>query len=394
MDKDKEYRQLAMSLLGKGTSNLEIDRIISVLNAWEKQISPEAFPIFKYVVSFFRFYSTEKVVNAFQLLNETEQYLSKKEALFLPLRHKDRMETSLPLFTTLGLVLPIDVNRTKMNISSTVLSDIYEKKTQYASADRLIKNKSGNISIKCKLTETIGDLNSTICRLSEEKSKLENKRKNTILQLRNKEKNVSNKNIAKIKKDLEYIKKQIKECESKKKGVLNEYLQSYVSLIQVQNIIIIDDFLCTGTSIKGFMEENLVLLQSLKDVQFLFLFIEATSEGIRNIKDFIKSNNLTNVKIIYGDESINVDSKIALSEFDLNTFHTEECRITSQFALQESDYQCRTAIASFVNSPNSNCRFLNSKGNGSWEPLFEREIRKEVDINHEVLNDVSTIYGG
>ncbi|HEM4990218.1 TPA: phosphoribosyltransferase [Streptococcus suis] len=199
--------------------------------------------------------------------------------------------------------------------------------------------------------------------------------------------------IGNLKVELKKITKKINEYEGKKKGALNEYSHEFASFIQTKNVIIIDDFLCTGTSVKNFLEDNLEDIRRLKDVKFLFLFLEATSIGRDTINSFIADNELVNVKIAYGQDSVNVDNAIQQdTRFDYFTFKIEEEKINENFGLGKSDYQCRTAIATFINSPNSNCRFLNSRGTGKWEPLFERENRREINIDSEALKDVIAIY--
>ena len=394
MDRCPEYKELSEKLLGENASDKEINRICSVLSTWQKQISDDAFPIFKYIVSIFNYYSSEKAATVFKDLDVRLQYLSNDEVLFLPLRTKDRMESSIPLVSMLQLHLSMDISRTNFKDSGSVLRDIYCKKREYAIAYRLSEKGMTNSSLDCSLTQSIMACDRAINALKKQQIELEEYKNNLISKLQAGEPIPKGTNIKKISADIKNLKHKIKNKENEKSVILNVYLLDYVSLIQVKNVVIFDDFLCTGTSVNNFINDNVKYFKELIDVQFLFLFLESTREGKVEVEKTIKMNELSNVRIAFGVEAINVDNEVEKkSQSDLKIFQQEEERIENLFVFEKSKYQCRTAIASFINSPNSNCNFLCSRGNGEWQPLFERKIHPKININHEIINDTIKNYG-
>lgn len=394
MDRCPEYKELSEKLLGENASDEEINRICSVLSTWQKQISEDAFPIFKYIVSIFNYYSSEKAATVFKDLDVRLQYLSKDEILFLPLRTKDRMESSIPLVSMLQLHLSMNISRTNFKDSGSVLRDIYCKKREYAIAYRLSEKGMTDSPLDCSLTRSIMTCDRAIDALKKQQIELEEYKNNLISKLQAGEPIPKGTNIKKISADIRNVKDKIKKKESEKSGILNVYLLDYVSLIQVKNVVIFDDFLCTGTSVNNFINDNVKYLKELSDVQFLFLFLESTSTGKMEVEKTIKMNELFNVRIAFGMEAINVDNEVKKkSQSDLKIFQQEEERIENLFVLEKSKYQCRTAIATFINSPNSNCNFLCGRGNGEWQPLFERKIHPKININHEIINDTIKNYG-
>lgn len=387
MIEGSKFKKISQKILGENSTDKEINRICRVLNSWEKIISREAFPTFEYVASIFNYYSQDKAICAFKKLDEQFKYLSQKHVLFLPLRTKDRMESSIPLFTILKESLPIDQSVTNINNSGSVLKDIYEKKTEYAKASKLIY-EPGNTPLNCSLTRSIHNYNEKISKLKEEITEIEKCQNQLIENFKNKIPTQNN-SLKKLSNRLKEVNRQIRSFESKKSSLLNSYKQNYVSLIQVKNVIIFDDFLCTGTSVNKFINTNIEYIRKLSDVKILFLFIESTSIGKSKVDKTITDKNLKNVEVKSSVQSINVDEKVKEeSEEKFRIFKTEEEKIESEFNLYKSRYGCRTAIASFVNAPNSNCSFLSNKGNGGWLPLFERATHKKVDFDEEVLKDV------
>lgn len=396
MDRCPEYNELSEKLLGENASDKEINRICSVLSTWQKQISEDAFPIFKYIVSIFNYYSSEKAATVFKDLDASLHYLSKDEVLFLPLRTKDRMESSIPLVSMLQLHLSMDINisRTNFKDSGSVLRDIYCKKREFAVAYRLSEKEITDSPLDCSLTRSIMTCDRAIDALKKQQIELEEYKNSLISKLQAGEPIPKGIDIKKISADIKNVKYKIKKKENEKSGILNVYLLDYVSLIQVKNVVIFDDFLCTGTSVNNFINDNVKYLKELSDVQFLFLFLESTSTGKVEVEKTIKMNKLFNVEIASGMEAINVDNEVKKkSQSDFKIFQQEEERIESLFVFEKSKYQCRTAIASFINSPNSNCNFLCSRGNGEWQPLFERKIHPKINVNHEILNDTIKNHG-
>ena len=396
MIENKKFNNLAIKILGKNASEEKIEQISSALKFWEKKISKEAFPIFEYIASIFNFYSLEKATTVFKELDKEFQYLSKEEVLFLPLRTKDRIESSIPLLSILTLNLSMNYNRTNLEHSGNVLKDIYTKKIVYANACKLKEGKEGtdNNLIDCPLTQSILNYAKHIKELKQQQINIKKEREKLISKLQNKTIQDNNNNIKKLTDELKRVTEDINTAKKQQNEVLNKYLLNNVLLIQVKNVIIFDDFLCTGTSVNNFITNNIEFIKQLNDVQFLFLFIEATNVGQDKVEETIEKHKLKNVEIRFGIQSINVDCEVKKQrKLDFELFKQEEERIEKLFGINESSYQCRTAIASFINAPNSNCNFLSNKGNGNWVPLFERNIHQRIDVNQEIINDTVRRYG-
>lgn len=388
-----KYRGLSEKLLGEDTFDKDINRICSVLEDWEKHISKQAFPIFEHIVRKFNYYSSGKAATVFKNLDSKFDYLSKEEVLFLPLRKKDRMESSIPLVSMLQLHLPMNISRTNFKDSGSALRDIYTKKREYSNAFRLAKNVKSDTWLDCALTRSILKFEKDINDLREEQTGYEEDKNDLISKLKAGEPIPKDVNVKTITDKIKLVKKKICNKEREKSGLVNAYLLENVSLIQAKNVVIFDDFLCTGTSVNDFIKENIKYFKKLSDVQFLFLFLESTTIGKKEVEKTIEMNELSNVKIGFEVESVNVDNEIKnISQSAFKIFQQEEDRIESLFDFEESKYQCRTAIASFFNSPNSNCNFLCSRGNGKWHPLFERKIHPTIDVNKEILEDTIKRY--
>lgn len=390
---NSKYKELSEKLLGEDAFDNDINRICLVLEDWEKQISKHAFPIFEHIVRKFNYYSSGKAASVFKKLDSEFHYLSEKEVLFLPLRTEDRMESSVPLVSMLQLHLLMNISRTNFKDSGSALRDIYMKKREFSSAYRLTEAEMPDTWFDCALTRSILKCEKDINDLRQEQIGYEEEKNDLISKLKAGEPIPKDADVKTISDKIKLVKKKICNKGSEKSGLLNAYLLDNVSLIQAKNVVIFDDFLCTGTSVNDFIEENIEYFKKLSDVQFLFLFLESTTIGRRKVEKTIEANKLSNVKIGFEVESINVDHEIEnLSQSDFEIFQQEEDRIESLFDFEESEYQCRTAIASFINSPNSNCNFLCSRGNGKWHPLFERKVHPKINVNQEILEDTIRRY--
>ena len=386
---NEEYLELAKNLIGEPYPQKEINRIIEVISEWEKLISEDAFPIFKYIVAIFKFYSEKRVVDTFIEFNKITEFLNAEEALFVPLRHNSRMETSVPLFAKLTLSLEIPNERTEFNFFDEILPDLLNKKREYVAMIRISEGKLVNNSVLTVLQEKIRSLIEESNQYKFSKTELSLERDELIKKL-NKGKD-DEQELNKIKNKIKSNNKNIDQIDSELNKIFNDYEKKNAKWLQTKNIFVFDDFLCSGSSVESSLNvTNIELIKLLKDVNFYFLFLEATQEGIKRVNEIIQNNELNNVHIWYINESINVKNEIENID-RITTFDEERRILNDKYNLRESEYLCKTAIASFINTPNSNYSFLKDEGNG-WKPLFKREIRKPIPVNKDNLKNLCDFY--
>ena len=311
--------------------------------------------------------------------------------MYIPLRKYERVETAVVLFGHLLVPLKIPNSCTAVSCSKAVLENILSKKQEYAA---LMRMTSGGKHLENEIY--FGSLGNKICsileELSSEKSRLDKlveKKEEKISEVRSRKREYDD-DITSINDSINILRSNIKIKESQINTYINEYRRSYTLPLQTRNIYIFDDFLCTGSSVDEFLRKNSTIIKSLVDVKIHFLFLEATEIGISKITNTIKELTLDNVQFSYGKISLNIDEEVA-NEFPIEILNREEHRLNEEFNLPKGSYECRTAIATYINAPNSNYNFLNCRGHG-WQPLFERENRVSEKINLENLNEVVKVY--
>ena len=386
---NEEYFEIATNLIGEPYPLEEINRIIEVISEWEKLISEEAFPIFKYIIEMFCFYSERRVVNTFMEINEKNSFLNAEEALFVPLRHKSTMETSIPLFAHIALSLKIPNERTEFKYFDEIPTELLNKKREYAT---MIKITEGEILNDADFTGGQNKIKSLMEKLNYYNcSGTELSNNNDELIEKSKKGEDVRKELKKIKKEIKSNEKKIKQTQSEINEIINDYEKKNAKWLQANNIFVFDDFLCSGSSVASSLtDKNIEIINVLKDVNFYFLFLEATQDGVEKVNEIIQNNELNNVDILYLYDSINVKNEI--ENIDKITIFDDEVRfLNDKYNLHESKYNCKTAIASFINTPNSNYSFLKDEGNG-WTPLFKREIRKPVRVNKDNLKNLCNLY--
>lgn len=381
---ESDYTRLVTTLINDDSKFDEIERLNNVVKSWKIQLKNESFPIFKFIIEQFRFYSEKKSIST---IKSIVPFLEDSHAVYVPFRTEKRSQSSIDLFSVLRLSLPLNSNRTEVEKTSSVLKEFSETRLQYL---HLCKGSGGNTS-ESKISSRIKALDAEILETQTMIHKLEAEKK-TIIELFKVPEYISSIQFKhdRIKKQLIEEKKKIKELEGKKNSILNEFERKYTLPLIVDKIIIFDDFLCSGESIDTFIIENESHIRDLETtkIHIYFVVLEATKDGLERIRKLLIEREITNITILKGEVSLDITDLIKQS-FEIDLFYQEQERITNEFNLGEKTCFPDTAIACFSTSPNTNYLFLNKKGENSegveWLPLFERELKVSPRIDKDII---------
>lgn len=384
---ESDYTRLVTKLINDDFKLDEIERLNNVIKSWEIQLKNESFPIFKFIIEQFRFYSEKKSIGTIQSINNGVSFLEDSHAVYVPFRTENRSQSSIDLFSVLKLSLPLKSNNTEMEKTSSVLKEFSETRLQYL---YLHKGNGGNTS-ESKISSRIKELNDEILETQTMIRELELEKQKIIKLFKAPEYILGIQfKYDGIKKQLREEKKKINKLNSKKNSILNEFERKYRLRLSVDKIIIFDDFLCSGESINTFIIDNESHIKALKTtkIHIYFVVLEATKDGLEKIEKLLVERKITNITILKGEVSLDITELIKQS-FKIDLFYQEQERIANEFNLGEKKYFPDTAIACFSTSPNTNYLFLNKKGENSegveWLPLFERELKVSPRIDKDII---------
>lgn len=384
---ESDYTRLVTKLINDDSKLDEIERLNNVIKSWEIQLNNESFPIFKFIIEHFRFYSEKKSISTIKSINNGVSFLEDPNAVYVPFRTENRSQSSIHLFSVLNLSLPLNSNNTEMEKTSSVLKEFSETRLLYRN---LHKGNGGNTS-ESEILSSIEELNDKILETESMIQRLEIE-KQTIEELFKSPDYISGIQFRYdgIKKQLIDEKNKIKKLEAEKNSIFNEFERKYRLRLSVDKIIVFDDFLCSGESIKTFIIENESHIKALETtgIHIFFVVLETTKDGQEKIQNLLVERKITNITLLKGEVSLDITELIKQS-FMIDLFYQEQERITSEFNLGKKKYFPDTAIACFSTSPNTNYLFLNKKGENSdgvkWLPLFERELKVSPSINKDEI---------
>ncbi|WP_284037066.1 hypothetical protein [Neobacillus sp. 114] len=336
--------------LGEVQRNEKLDTLMK----WETQLEREEFQTILRICNVFNYYSEKLTAQIFKIIfEENFSSLFIEHSKFMPLRRKDRVESAVDMFLSFTRINKIDVNRTNLNGPADFLKK-YKARKEYLS--KMVKEND---------IEDSKD-NAKILNLQNE---IKDQSKNQRLQ-------------SKIQKQISKVQARKDKRQLRSKELVEEYHLNYYS---VKNMIIIDDFIGTGTSVVKLLKEiNRIIGNSEISINIIFCVIEASETGIKEIEEVAKKLGIQ-IQIKFYEKSTDVLAEnIVFSSDNINGVKEMIKNINRKNRLKVSTYCKNHAIASFVNAPNNNLTLL-SEESSSWTALFLRTKRK-VD-NREVSSD-------
>lgn len=328
------------------SKRLEYEKI-EILENWEcEEFTPEIFALILRICSNFHYYSEKKTSNTFYSMAKMESFkeiLKSDDTLYMPLIKKDRVETSIGIFLQFINRLGIGTHDTYVGKTKIKLQQIFKAFNDYENKQTLVKDKEKHIEL----------LNNALYKETEDvRIKPLKKKINKLNSEKNKLQNLENNSLEKNGEDFLYI----------------------------ENIVIVDDFVGTGKSVSEFIVENQQEIKKLFFINYLFLCIETTEDGLNVINQTLKELEIDNFSIFFYRKAENyIDNDILFDSHEKELLKGALENIQKKYKLYNSDFLANTAIASFMNAPNSNITIL-SKKNPSWVPLFERKKRDKGSV--------------
>lgn len=322
---------------------------LSVLENWRSKVfTTDEFELILKMCSGFHYYSQRKVAFSFQELidRDNNKELISNKSLFMPyLRDDDHSESSIGVFTQFLNQLKIETYDTYPGITAKKLKIISSVYQEYAYLSTKSEEFESEIAV---LKKTISSEND-----SEKKSVLGRELKEKSLLL-----------------------SQNKQCTQKLLSFQGK------KTFYLENIILVDDFIGSGSSVINLLTElgeELHLLQNF--INFYFICLEASEKGIQSINEKLSELKISNFHIINYTEATDIlnNSSIFTDEEQVEINNIVK-KIEEDYGLQKNPkYSMNTAIASFMNAPNNNVTILSLK-NALWYPLFERKQRSQKKV--------------
>lgn len=314
---------------------------INILKAWmkktEKQNDKE---ILLTICSNITYYSEKLSVDTLKKITNFEE--NSETTVYLPVRKYDRVESSVPIFSS----FIVDSGIRRRNVDNLIM----ERAALY------LKN----------LFVAISEYDSLVNELKKPKTK-------------EKEKELLEK-LEKVMKKPNY-----KYC-----------------FYKLENIALIDDFIGSGESLISFIEKSLVPLfeyfDSSRPLNITFYVFESSLEGKKKINSFIKQNGLIpdniTISIVEGAEALdfleNETIYDKLADITLKDVKSTIKDIDNKYNFKTSKFSKNMGVASFVNAPNNNLSVISKSNNKKkWEALFERTkvvSKRNVDKDFENIS--------
>lgn len=332
----------------------------SILEQWKNEVfTEEEFQLILKMCSVIKYYSEKETALSFTKLMGPyiETDFIKNKTVFMPYKNTDeRTETSVGIFIQFMYGLDIDSNDTYQGVSQKKIKTLYNSYQEHVS----------------KLQEKDNILRQ-IEKIKERKRDPINDHVDLAKTLR--------------KKETELIKIQ--------KFIDKDFKSKEAEVFYIKNMIFVDDFIGSGSSIIKLLKKTFNELLFLQDhINFFVLCLEASAEGLKNI-DLKKKElgiynfhvcNLNVAKDILNDETI-------FNQEEQKKFTDILKKVEKKYKLSYSEkYTTNTAVASFMNAPNNNVSIISVK-NDYWLPIFERKKRNINKIKNfrqgdqKALND-------
>lgn len=327
----------------------------NAIKSWYEKLSESQVRYFINALSKYRYYSSIKTSKTYEkLLNDKEyeeigEIIKEKSAIFMPLKKKNnRTETSISMFVNFTNVLGIDSMQTSQE-------DTFKWFENYKNFNEKLKEYT---HIEEDYEREIKNCEPLSVNKTYDKETRKSIDRNT-------------------KKKKKIVTKEYKPKEREKSKLLEDHKHEF----DAKNILIVDDFLCSGTSIIKLLKKISPYASDL-DKKIYFIVLEATKEGkyaVENDPIFKKFNN---VKIYNLNTAINYEKDILSSEKEVNEFRSNKEEIYRKFKLDDDDnYNPKTMFSSFVNAPNSNYAFLSlPPKDEDWLTPFPRKKRSRRKV--------------
>jgi hypothetical protein len=324
---------------------------LEILRKWENDLNEAEFETILEICNQFNYYSEKLTAEAYKSIFEknasaVESFdMFMQSSLFMPLRRKDRIESAVDMFSAFRLANEIDANRTYVDGPISYLSKY--------------KNSEGYLREIVKKKEQAD---------SEDEDRIQNLQKELNVNSYNK------KVTSKINKRISILEAKINKRDCSVSDLVKKFTENYFS---VKNIVIIDDFIGTGSSVVNFLKKIDEIIGGSKIQVRLFIWvIEASASGMKEIEEKAKELNIK-INISFYKKSIDVLAADIIFTCETENVVKEMITdINKRYGLRRGQYCKNHAIASFVNAPNNNLTLL-SEESSSWTALFLRTKRNK-----------------
>lgn len=331
-------------------------RAKSALIGWFDKLNKDELNFFIKALNNFRYYSNTRVGKSFERLINQEDFLEIKSiiesesVICMPLKkHNDRTETSISMFSTFINVLNIN----SMNTAQEDTVKWFDNYIKLSDKYKMYKLKYDNLKKNDKRLSEIEGLENEKNRVKEDKKSIK-------------------KIDERIEKNRDEYEKELTEIEKK----IDEINQDHGHEFEAKSIIIVDDFLCSGTSVEKFLKAVNLSMKKI-DKKIYLVFLESTKEGRERVEGGSVFKGLSNIKICSLETAINFEKEILKSDKERDAFNKNKKEVYKRYRINDNTlYKPHTIFSSWVNAPNSNFGFLsmNNKEKG-WEAPFPRSNR-------------------
>jgi len=338
---------------------------IEVLESWREKINDaEKFELLLRICNKFEYYSKKLTADTYKFFledarKEHDDFDSFLEStLFTPLRTRERLESSVDMLAHFRLANKIDAASTYVE-GPVMFIRRYRK-----FKEDLKKHFESIAEEKTELEKKVGILNADLQKIEDGK----------IIQI--------------IRKRIIEVDTRLLKLDETLKKLANDYKKHYY---YVRSIVIIDDFIGTGSSGKKLVRRLARELEGTDiDISFYLWILETSAIGIEEIERLANSLGVK-LKVKFKRISLNVlEGNEVFSSDELQIATKEINSIRINYNIPQSRYSKNHALASFVNAPNNNLALLSNESD-QWRALFLRIKRVEKDrkvIDNNELKDI------
>lgn len=338
---------------------------IEILESWREMINDdEKFKLLLRICNKFQYYSTKLTADTYKVFfedarKEHEDFDSFLEStLFTPLRTRERMESSVDMFSQFRLANNIDAGSTFVEGSIMFIKKFREFKEDLKKKIEIVEEEKKDLKKKVSI-------------LNADLQKYEDKKVKEIIAKKVK---AANDSLVKLDKTFE--------------EAANDFNKKYY---YVKNIVIIDDFIGTGSSGEKLIKRLARELEGTDiDITFYLWILETSTIGKENIERLANSLGI-NLKIKFSKISLNVlEGNEVFSSEEQQIAEKEIKSILKSYNIPRSRYSNNHALASFVNAPNNNLALLSNESD-QWKALFLRMKRVEKERKIKDTNELKDI---
>lgn len=322
---------------------------------WYDNLNEKEFTTLRSIVDNFSYYSFTRVGDSFEKLSKTiafKEIFNPEKTVFMPLKkHNNRTETSIGIFLPFMNALGIDSMHTSLDNSDRWLKNYIEIQNKYegikAENDKFLDEEN---NLQIEINQLNEEIRSGVYTKEEQSEKRDRIRE---------------------------IKKRQKAIQSEKQTRLNTVRKHHGFDIDSENVVIVDDFLCSGSSLNKFLSDTKIYIENI-DKKFYFVFLEVLEEARIEIEESILRENISEkVIIIYVNKSLNYEQNVLQSEEKKSEFRKIKTELYERYNIKDdANYKVKTHVASYLNAPNTNYGFLSNKTQEEgWKYPFPRSKR-------------------